>query len=276
MLTARESYPTDAVDFSKYPLERIFYLLAGVIPGLTALLVFELAVPGSFAWLFSLSFLGYKVKLSLVVLVAFVIGVTMSILLNGLLYAIGATIADATSKEPYKDPASYEIAPWRDPRWRFALKKRLGEQSPNDTVLLGEGVVKVRQDVIGLLPANEREEANRKLNLEKLSLEIDDGKWAQWYDFYHQAINKRYMQDFHWSVRRGLDINLEVAAIYILVSALFVSKLRHWWFIVPSVIWIVILVAEQRTDFTRYANKWSTLDAQVEYLSEGIGADTKT
>jgi hypothetical protein len=46
----------------KYPLEKFFYFLAGVIPGFVAILIYHLAVLGSFTWFFQLSFLGYTTK----------------------------------------------------------------------------------------------------------------------------------------------------------------------------------------------------------------------
>ena len=52
----------------KYPLEKFFYFLAGVIPGFVAILIYHLAVLGSFTWFFQLSFLGYTTKLSLTIL----------------------------------------------------------------------------------------------------------------------------------------------------------------------------------------------------------------
>jgi hypothetical protein len=263
------------VDLSKYPLERIFYLLAGVIPGFTALLIFDLKAPGSFHWFFSLGFLGYKVKLALVVVAAFLVGITITNLLNGILGAIGGGIVGVKSTEPYQHASSYEVAPWRDGRWRIAVKKRLGANAPNDTSLLTENLLGMRRQAIDdFRPAEERPEAHAALKLEKLNTEIDDGKWAQWYDFYHQAVIERDQREFHSTVRRGLNFNLEATAIYVLVSAIFLPKLRHWWCVVPCVVWVLILVAEQRTDFNRYINKWSTVDAQIEYLSERSDADT--
>jgi hypothetical protein len=61
------------MDLSKYPLEKLLYFVAGVIPGFVALLMFQVAHPGSFNWFFSLGFLGYRTKVVLAVLAMFVV-----------------------------------------------------------------------------------------------------------------------------------------------------------------------------------------------------------
>jgi hypothetical protein len=70
-------YP-DTMNLSRYPLERVFHLAAGVIPGFVVLLVFEAAHPGSFVWFFGLGFVGYRTKLATILLVAFVLGNTLT------------------------------------------------------------------------------------------------------------------------------------------------------------------------------------------------------
>jgi hypothetical protein len=88
------------MDLSKYPLERLFYFIAGVIPGFAALLIFQLAAPGSFVWFFTLSFLGYKTKLSLILIAAFVIGNCMTSFLGSLAGTVGGAIGGAKSQRP--------------------------------------------------------------------------------------------------------------------------------------------------------------------------------
>src|ERR1019366_7110704 len=111
------------MDFSKYPLEKLFYFLAGVIPGFVALFIFQLAVPGSFGWFFNLGFLGYRTKLSLILLAAFVVGNTLTTFLSGFLRFIGgAYFGGIVALRPYRPPRSYVVAPWRDPKWRTVLK----------------------------------------------------------------------------------------------------------------------------------------------------------
>jgi hypothetical protein len=76
------------MDWSKYPLEKLFSFVAAVIPGFVALLVF----PGSLQWLFALGFLGYRTRVTVVVLLAFVVGFTMTTILSAFLGAIGGLL----------------------------------------------------------------------------------------------------------------------------------------------------------------------------------------
>jgi cellulose synthase/poly-beta-1,6-N-acetylglucosamine synthase-like glycosyltransferase len=58
------------------------------------------------------------------------------------------------------------------------------------------------------------------------------------------------------------------AALYALLSTPFVSGLRHWWCVLPAVLWTLILVAEQYAAVRRISDPWSTLTQQIEYLYE--------
>src|SRR5579863_1795028 len=104
------------MDWSRYPLEKLFSFVAAVIPGFVALLVFS----GSMQQLFALGSLGYRTRVAVVVLVAFVVGFTMTTTLNALLGAIGGSIGSVS----YKPPHTHPIAPWRDPRWRRLVKNQ--------------------------------------------------------------------------------------------------------------------------------------------------------
>lgn len=263
------------MDLPKFPLEKIFYFAAGVIPGFVALLIFQLAVPGSFGWFFTLGFLGYRTKLSLILLTAFIIGNSMTTFLNALLGAAGGAYGTwSARRQAYQPPNSYDIAPWRDQRWRVALRKRLGAQAPNDTLLLKEQLFNLRRESINFLPEAQRPSALAGLNLEKIESEMDDGKWAGWYEQYHHVIlTRRPRWDAQAYVQQGLSFNLETAAVYALASMPLVPGLRHWWCIVPASMWTLILAAQQYTSVLHYKDKWSTLTEQIEYLSQDEGTE---
>jgi hypothetical protein len=175
------------MDFSKYPFEKLFYFVAGIIPGFVALLIFERAAPGSFGWFFSMGFLGYRTKLALVLLVAFLVGNSMTTFLSGLLGSVGGIVGAITALRPYTPPHSYEVAPWRDPKWRTALKHYLGPEAPKDTRPFFQELLTLMQKEVDYLPEQERPGALAKLRNDKLNAEIDDGRWEQWYDHYQLA-----------------------------------------------------------------------------------------
>jgi hypothetical protein len=253
------------MDLSKYPLEKVFYFVAGIIPGFAALLIFQLAAPGTFTWFFTLGFLGYKTKLALILLVAFVIGNSMASFLRGTLGMIGGVIGGVVS-QPYVPPQTQTIAPWRDPRWRTVLKKQLGAQVPNDTRLINDDFFNQRREIINLQPEPQRAAAIHALSQEKLLTEIDDGAWQQWYDHYHRIVLSDPERDFQWYVGHGLAYNLETTAVYVVLSAFVVPAVRHWWSLGPAIFWVLILFSQEYTGMRRYFDPWSTLSEQIGYL----------
>jgi hypothetical protein len=267
------------MDLSKYPIEKLVYFVAGIIPGFVALLVYQLAVPGSFGWFFNMGFLGYKTKLSVALLVAFVIGNSLTTFLTGLLGATGGMIGNFDAKRPYKPPPSFDLAPWRDQRWRVALKNHLGADAPNNTRLLSGEFLKLKHQQADYLPEPQRLLAHSEVDSEKLTTEMDDMNWAYWYDHFHRIVLfDQRKHDFQWHVHRGLIFNLETTGLYVFISALFVPRLRHWWCLLPACMWVLTLIAIEYSNLTDYMNKWSTLSEQTKYLmaQEPLNESPKT
>jgi hypothetical protein len=180
---------------------------------------------------------------------------------------VGAIAGQRESQKPYKPPHSYDVAAWRDPRWRTALKNHLGKQAPNDSQLVSPEILALMRSSIDNLPESERSGAFGQMERDKIQAEIDDGRWAQWYDHFHQiVISDRHNRDFQWHVQQGLVFNLQTTAVYILISALFVPSVRHWWCILPACMWTLLLFAREYSGVTNYLNVWSTLSEQTRYL----------
>jgi len=255
------------MDISKFPLERLTYFVAGTIPGLVALLIFYLAHPESLGWFFILGFLGYRTKLALLLLVAFVAGNTMTTCLSASLGVAGGVIGHRMSLRPYVPPASQAIAPWRDPRWRAVLKMNLGEHAPPDTLPIPPGILAQRKQIIGMMPKERQQTEASGLELERIRAEMDDQKWSEWYDHYHRIVVDPNKRDFESYVRTGLNFNLETAALYVLIWVPFVPAVRRWWCIFPACVWLLVAVAEVYTAWRRYIDQWSTLSDQIQYLS---------
>jgi hypothetical protein len=252
------------MDWSKYPLDKLAYFAGEVIPGFVALLIFERAAHGSFGWFFTLGFLGYRTKLSLVLLVAFVVGHTLNSVVRALLGAAGGAFAGAAG---YLPPYSHDVAPWRDPSWRKALKKQLGEQAPNDSRLMTSGMLDVERRMVERLPIEQRLARESSLLLQKHGTEKDDTNWAEWYNHYHKLVIQPDDRDVLSHVRMGLNDSLETTALYVLLSAVFVHDLRHWWCIGPASIWTLSIFGSTYWAWKQLTDKWSTLHAQVRYLS---------
>ncbi len=259
------------MEILKYPLEKLVYFIAGIIPGFVALLIYWLSVPGSFGWFFALGFLGYNSKIGIVLLTAFIIGNSMTQFLASILGATGGVIGAIhgmrEAQKPYKPPHSYDVAPWRDLRWRTALKAHLGRQAPNDTHLISPQLLALMRASIDNLPSEQRPSAQAKLEHDKIQAEIDEGNWAQWYNQFHQIVlSGQVKQDVQWHVYQGLGFNLETTAIYVLISAFFVPSVRHWWCILPACMWTLVLFAKEYSGLRNVMNQWSSLSDQTKYL----------
>jgi hypothetical protein len=247
------------MDWSKYPLEKLFSFVAAIIPGGIALLIST----GMVSWFLSLGLLGYRTKISALMVASFVIGFTMTTFLQALLGAVGGVIGAAT----YKPPHSYNIAPWRDPGWRALVKGKLGANCPNDTRPMSPVIFDLRTKIIGNLPNGQQPAETLKLHTQRLSAESDDLAWATWYDHYHKIIVQPDERDVFLQVHTGLRFSLQTAAVYVLLSAAVVPAVRHWWCIVPASLWALLLILESVESVRKALNKWSTLNEQVKYLA---------
>ena len=193
---------------------------------------------------------------------AFVIGFTATTFLGAILGAIGGAIGAARYKPPY----SYEIAPWRDPKWRELVRKRVGAGCPNDTRPMSALVIELRSKIAASLPHDQQSAAIVALHGERLAAESDDLNWSVWYDHYHRIILEP-SKDVVWHVHTGLAFSLETAAVVALLGAAVVPSVRHWWLILPCFMWLLLLVVESVVTVRKAADKWSTLSDQVKYLS---------
>lgn len=256
------------MDISKYPIEKFFFFVAGIIPGFAALLIYRLASPASFGWFFAQEALGYKIKLSVVLLVAFIIGNSLTTFLNGVLGSIGGILGARIAKKPVELSHTVRVAPWRDIIWRAYLKERLKDKSPNDSNLLFDELFSLKCEGLKLLPEPDRQLALGKLKSEQLETQMDDNKWSQWYDHYHRKLlTDTDSWDVQRHVHRGLIFNLQTTAVYTLLSVPFVPAVWHWWSIVPSCLWALILVAETYTAANKFVDPWTTLTQQIEYFA---------
>jgi hypothetical protein len=215
-----------------------------------------------------LAFVGYKTKMAVVLIAAFVIGNSLTAFLTAAMGGIGGAIGGTRSLKPYIAPHFVMPAPWRDPRWRLVLSNVLGIKAPKDSNLIGQSLLDLRIQGIQLLHPSLQVAETARLNSEKLQAEIEDGAWAQWYDHYHYLLLRPDDKDIFQHFRQSLNSCFQTASVYILVSALLVPGVRHWWLIFPSCFWLLILVAESYNGITRYNNKWSTLTDQIKYLGD--------
>jgi hypothetical protein len=263
------------MDISKYPIDKLFYFAAGIIPGVIVLTIFNTAHPNAFAWFFALGF-GYKTAAAIILLTSFIIGYTLTTFTNGILGVLGHYYGTKLAQQqPFQAAHLFEAAPWRDRLWRTALKNALGKDTPDDTLLVSEKWYNERKDLLTQFsdPTGSpmflfQQQQLADLDREKLTSEINDGKWREWYDHYHRIVLEKYGRDFDFHIRSGLNFNLEVAGLYVLLSSFIVPGIRYWWSVIPACVWVFIGIAEIVHALRRYPDKWSTLFQQIDYLSK--------
>ena len=250
------------MEWSKYPIEKLVFFVASVIPGFTALIIFQVAAPGSFDWFFHVYFLGYRTKLAIIAFVAFAIGFTMTTLLRVFLGALGGVLRTLRSPKPAH---TLSIAPWRDPRWRAAVKVYLGTQAPPDTVLITNDLFQLKHKALDLQPEPMKSFAIAQLTTERITTELNDSYWSQWYGHFHRIVLEPGDRDFA-HVWWGLTTNFGTAGLYLILSSIVVPTVRQWWSLLPAVGWVIALFGQEYGIANRYINQWSTLSEQIKYL----------
>jgi hypothetical protein len=266
-LCPKQFYSLRSMDWFKYPLDKIIYFVASIIPGFTVLVTIQLSSPRGFEWFFWIGFLGYKTKLTIIVLLAFIIGYSATTFVRSLIGGVFGAVQGA-SPVPFQPYHLHEVAPWRDPRWRSVLKNYLGAKARPDTELITPQLYDLRRQGLNLLPESQRPQALYELDTDRLQTQMNDGSWGAWYDHFHQLVLQPTERDWFFHLRWGLSINFEVAGLIILVGSAFLPALRHWWLMLPSICWVLLLAAEEYNDVRLYRDKWSTLSKQVKFLLE--------
>lgn len=262
------------VEDFKIPAEKTVYFIAALIPGATALLIYQSASGTTFQWLFSIGYLGYKTKLGLLLFGAFVIGLTLTNLVRGLLDDLLPIFVELIARLPWSTKSSfeYETGPWRSVEWRNAIKMRLGSSAPQDLKFVTLEMMKQAQAIAESLPQEQQSLEQQRMLQERIASVLNDMEWSSVYSHYHSLVvrlNEQAKNDeVTVYIRDGLTYNCVAAALYVLASALVVPTVRHWWCLLPAAAWIfalvLFLVAGARRAWT---NKWSSLHDQILYLS---------
>jgi hypothetical protein len=260
------------MDLSKYLLEKILHYVAGVIPGIIALVLFECVAPGALRGIFNNGFLGYRTTVALTLLLAFIIGNTLSTCLSIILIVFVSVMAAITvairERQSYKDRHAYDPAPWRDPKWRALAKKHLGDRAPNDTLLEPRKAFDFRRRLQEILPEKARTVSIPEMDAQRNNLEQDDQNWAYWYQHHHDLVIQEEDRSFESYVRKGLVFNFETAAVFLIVCSFCVPSVRHWWVLVPASAWIVYMLLEMFGEYAKRINNWSMFAEQIKFLSK--------
>lgn len=260
----------------KIPVERIVYFVAAVIPGAVAILIYQSVTKTTIQWLFNIGFWGYRTKLGLLIVAAFVIGHTLTNLVRGVIDDLAPILAEWVARIPWPTKASFEheAAPWRSTEWRNAVKARLGPSAPQDLKLMTLEMMKQATSFATSLPPDQQASELSRIVQERTSSALNDMEWSNLYSHYHFQVTQLHehasRDEITVFIRDGFTYNFLAAALYVLASAVVVPAVRQWWCMLPAAAWLLAfamyMVAVARRTF---ANKWSTLHDQISYLSSG-------
>jgi hypothetical protein len=165
-----------------------------------------LAVPGSFNWFFALGFLGYRTKLSLIVLVAFIVGDSVTTFLRGSIGAMDGIGRFRESATLFSTTILLDRSLER-PQMAHGYYEASGNSRPQDTTPKLPDILETRRKMVELLPSNEQPRGLYELNSEKLAADMADLQWERWYDHYHTIVLRPDDRDSFFHVGYNLRIN---------------------------------------------------------------------
>jgi hypothetical protein len=255
------------MEINKIPFEKLFGFVAGIIPGSAALYVYYIANPVAFHPFLATNVFGYSTKVSIALGLSFVIGNSLTTFANAFGGAVGGAFGGIRALKAPVWPSVSDTAPWRDPKWRKLAAQYLGEHAPNDTYPMTDSVFQAESEALIYLPETERSEAFLKLFNSRVSLATDDSDWKQWYlqiDRQRRAQERPDTSDY---IQGGLRSNLEVTALYLMASMIFVPITRNWICICFSSFWAIVMVAEIYVALRDATDPWSTWSEQMVFLA---------
>lgn len=255
------------MDLLKYPIDKLFGLIASVIPGFVTLALFSITHPDAFSRVFSYKILGYKMTLFAVFMVAFITGASINVLFRMLVGIWGAWIGQRYAAQPYQSAHTFETAPWRDQVWRERVKKVLGESAPEDTLLMTEQAYTARLQLLENFQGDKQQQMSQ-LSRERLVSQINDGKWREWYDHYKTIVLNEGHRDFAGNIYQGFLGNMEASAFVGLIGLIAIPEARHWWVASVVFIWLLATIGDLAQGVKKATNIWGTLFEQTKYLSE--------
>ena len=260
--TQRVDFST--MNFDKYPLDKAFHFIAGIVPGGAVLWMVYLRYPTWIASIIYSPFLGYRTKLSIMLVLAFLIGNSVTKLLSRLAGAFGGAVGAISASRSTQSMS--DAAPWRDLRWWAAAKTYLGNIAPKDTFPMSDSSFNFRIQLIQQSPDDQAERTNELIR-ERLGYQFDDSEWASWYRQFHFEILQTSQDDFVWYISGGLSSNMSATALSLLCGTIFVPCIRTAPLYLICSIFILASTFTGILELRQAINYWGSLSKQIRFLS---------
>ncbi|HEX4031666.1 MAG TPA: hypothetical protein VHX20_14955 [Terracidiphilus sp.] len=261
------------MEFDKIPFVKAFPFLASIFPGGALFYLFEVAHRGTLSRFLSISIFGYKSKLLLLLLMLFLLGYSFNKFVAALSESAGWVLG-RICKLPVFDRHPYDLttAPWRDRRWRAAYARRFAIDVPRDIALTPDSLDEEMLSAISTLQPGEQPSAEQSAYaMRVLHAAIDrisnDQEWKLRYLQLHVAEITRVEMGFVGEIGAGLDSNLTIASVILVVASWFVPQIRFWWLLFPAYLWFAKSLLDVAQKTVRFINPSSTLQAQFDSLN---------
>jgi hypothetical protein len=267
------------IDFGKFPFEKAVHLLTKVLPGFALVFVYNAEIPGTVTGILSLPYIGYATRVWLLVAICFMLGYTLSAVMNTVASAVAGAIgalwgAFTRARHPYE----HQVAPWRDQSWRIAYMARFGSEAPkNLTLVLPSNAAELLRSGQLLPPGlvdqqKLAEEITLQINPE-LTAAIDaitnDTDWRTCYERLKVKVLFEQSLEPIEEIMGRLDSDFSVASAVLVVGAALSSQFRVWWLMLPATGWLIVGVLRFCAKAYQIVAPWATLGAQIEMLKSG-------
>jgi hypothetical protein len=257
-------------DLSKLDWEKFGMFIFGIIPGGAAVLVYQASQPELLHRVFGQPDLGYRTKLCAFIGCTLVIGFMIRVALMSILFpfVIKPIIFFCRERRELS-------APWRDPRFREALKMRLPEFAPEDCPRISDAEFESMKAASNSIANPEERATAIQVNEQtRTRSEQIDKDWKKWYEHYSREFQtKNEIFDFQILIKISLASNIFVASVYVLISMCFVSALRTWWCILLCLFGVYCEIISVLDYQTSGFIAGPTLTRVIERLSSPRGSD---
>ncbi len=257
----------------KISLKKAFSFLATIVPGSVLFYLFEIGHPGTIGWFLSISSLGYKSRIFLLLLALFLLGYSFVKFLAAVCGSFGWLLG-RTIRLPIFDrhPYDYATAPWRDKRWRAAYTRRFAIDAPPDLAFTPDSLDEGKIVAISKLQPGEQTSPE----LSAYSWEVlqacikgifNDEAWRSRYLQLHVAEITKIGNDFASKIGASLDSNISISSLVIIVASWFVPQIRLWWLLLLAYLWAANSAMVFAEKIMRLFDPSSTLQAQFDVLT---------
>ena len=138
------------MEWLKITLERLFGFIVAVIPGGVVLVLFGIHHPQWAIAIRDISYLGYRTKITLTLVIALITGWTVITMFTAITGGLEGAFAGMFQKWLAGEAPKYP--PWRNKNWRALLIKHLGSAAPEDLELISDETLAVWIEAANLNP----------------------------------------------------------------------------------------------------------------------------